>query len=68
MSDKVDGRCANCGKRKLAMAGNINNINFTVWCQACGSTWEGTQLGDLIEAASRSATAARPGDLTPNSE
>ena len=64
MSDKVDGRCANCGKRKLAMAGNINNVNFTVWCQACGSTWEGTQLGDLIEAAILSAWAPEPAKTT----
>ena len=48
MSDKVDGRCSNCGERKLVMAGKVS---FYLWCQACGHSWGGRDLGDLVEAA-----------------
>ena len=57
MSDKVDGRCANCGERKLVVAGKVN---FFIWCRGCGRSWHGPDLGDLVEAAILSAWASEP--------
>lgn len=59
VSAKVDGRCIICGERKLAMEGQAN---FTVWCRACGSSWHGAPLGDLVESAILPAGAPDPTD------
>ena len=56
---KVDGRCIICGERKLAMEGQVN---FTVWCTACRTTWTGAPLGELVEAALLPAGAPDPTD------
>ena len=62
MSDKVDGRCSNCGERKLVMEGEP--ADFFVLCQGCGRFWHGPDLGDLVEAAVLSAWAPEPAKTT----
>ena len=61
MSDKVDGRCANCGERKLVMA---SKVSFYLWCQGFGCSWHGPVLGNLVEAAVLSAWAPEPAKTT----
>lgn len=57
MSDKVDGQCILCGERKLRVEGTVV---FHLWCQACGTTWSGPDLGSLVEAALRPANWQGP--------